>query len=184
MPSFKPFSVAVGSLLAATLLPCVAALAPGSYTIQSVAFPQKRITGPGVTTEGTPLLAFPITGAPVSGVRDDQIEVWTVDSTQTLLSNEFAGVFVMTDATHTGVGGMIGQGVFTVAAPDPQPPLLPIGAQSWEFIQAESGTIIALAGTDLVWSLATDSMFTSVVLAEINTGDLRQQFLFTPQALV
>lgn len=44
----------------------------------------------------------------------------------------------MTDAAGTPVAG---QGVFTVAAPNPQPPSLPIGQQAWEFLEGPQGTL-------------------------------------------
>ena len=47
----------------------------------------------------------------------------------------------MTDATFTATGGPIGQGVFTVAAPNPQPPLIGIGEQAWEFVQGPNGVL-------------------------------------------
>jgi len=168
---------ALSVLLSAVSL--VAALSPGPYNINNVQFPLKFVGGTNVASEGSPICAFTNAG----GVDDASPNlIWTLDSTQTQLTVELLGLFAMTDATFTAQGGPTGQGIFTVQAPNPQPPLFPLGVQAWEFIQGSHGTIIALAGQDLAWTLATDALFTQITLQPIDSSDLRQQWTFAPRA--
>jgi len=153
------------------------AVNPGSYLITNVQFPAQTVVGTDVAREGLPIGAFNLEGDSSTNT------IWTVDSTQTRLTVELLGLFAMTDATFSAGGGPTGQGVFTVQAPNPQAPLLPIGAQAWEFIQASHGVIIALAGQDLAWTLFTDALFTQITMQPIDSNDLRQQWTFTPHAL-
>ncbi|KLO08549.1 hypothetical protein SCHPADRAFT_604232 [Schizopora paradoxa] len=159
-------------LLSVTLV--VAAVNPGSYLITNVQFTAQTVVGTDVAREGMPISTFNLEGDTSTNT------IWSVDSTQTRLTVELLGLLAMTDATG---GGAAGQGVFTVQAPNPQSPLVPIGTQSWEFIQASHGTIIALAGQDLAWTLATDALFTQITMQPIDSSDLRQQWTFTPHAL-
>lgn len=63
---------------------------------------------------------------------------WIVDSTETQLEVQLMGAFAMTDATPNPIAG---QGVFTVGALNPEPPLIPINSQAWEFIQGPNGVL-------------------------------------------
>ncbi|KAF8149487.1 hypothetical protein B0H34DRAFT_189000 [Crassisporium funariophilum] len=110
------------------------ALSPGSYTITNVQFSENSVAGTDSLSEGAPLAAFPFPG----GVPIETNTLWTVNSESTTLQCELLGLFAVTDATNVN-SGMSGAGVFTVAALNPQAPLLPIGTQVWEFIQGSNG---------------------------------------------
>lgn len=66
------------SLSVLALLQLVAALSPGTYTIQSVAFPEKRVVGTDSTNEGVPLTTFsvsPNTGLESASVFSDRVSL-------------------------------------------------------------------------------------------------------------
>lgn len=71
--------------------------------------------------------------------------VWIVNTGAGTIQCELLGVFAQTDNTGTASGGQTGAGVFTVATPNPQPPLDIIGTQSWEFSQGSFGTMYVLS---------------------------------------
>ncbi|KZS97184.1 hypothetical protein SISNIDRAFT_449951 [Sistotremastrum niveocremeum HHB9708] len=167
--------------LVALLVPtALATLAPGSYVVQNVNFPDWRISaGPGggqpFGAEGgvVPTFLLPFPSAPVISNH-----IFTIDSTMTRIVNEASGQFCVVDLLTGGFGAQAGIGLILANSTTQVPPFVPLGNQAWQFIQASEGMVVLLEGTDLVWSQQAVGLGTQITLQPSNPADLRQQWTF------
>jgi len=160
----------------------VSGITPGTYFISSVGFPNFVITAAGDTPStaasgaGATLNIFAMTAPPTH-----KNSIWTIDGNVNSLLHEGTGQFAITDASN---GPSAGSGVWLFNTSEPIPPFPPIGNPKWEFVPASNGVFVQLSGSTLVWTILTEAVFTQITMAEADPSDTRQQWIFTPHALI